>query len=807
VAQQLHFNLDIIETPIHLFTKLLIGKKMDKKPTYDELEKEVQELREAAFRNDSLERIYNTTTNSIMILDADQNIISANRATENLARIDSKELKGKKCFQIFHHTQSPVASCPMQKMVTAEKIETTEMEVEAFEKSFHISYLPVFDKLSNLERIIHIGTDITESKRTEKALQENIEKYTRLFHNSNDSILIHDLDGNIIDTNKKATEVFGYTKSEMLSIKIPMLHPSKMIINSDRAFKTIIQEGVVVFEIEFMKKRGEVFSAEVSSSLFNINGKKVIQGIVRDMTARKRVEEEKRQSEENFKALFSACGDGILVAEIDSMKFLEANPAICKMLGYSKSELLSKTIKDIHPIESLESVIKEFNAQARGEKLVAPNIPCLTKKRSIFFADISTVKTTIMGRDCNIGFFRDVTIQRQLEEKLFRSQKMESLGLLAGGVAHDLNNILSGIVSYPELILLDLPEGSNLRKAIKTIQESGQRAAAIVQELLTIARGVTITKEPLNINDIIRDYLESPEFKTIEKHHPTVTVTINLESNLLNIKGSKVQISKVLMNLVLNASEAIEGSGNITISTLNTHVKKPINGYENIKIGEYAVLNISDDGPGISSDHLARIFEPFYTNKVMGRSGTGLGLSVVWNTVKDHEGYVRVKNNENGITFQLYFPITRDEILNNELSKLLNEYRGNGETILVVDDMKIQREISCKIFETLGYKPIAVSCGEDAVDYLEEFAVDLLFLDMIMDPGINGRETYEKVLEIHPKQKAILVSGFGETKEVQKAKALGVGQYLRKPFTLENIGLAVKNELGKPDHIKTIPDL
>jgi signal transduction histidine kinase len=386
---------------------------------------------------------------------------------------------------------------------------------------------------------------------------------------------------------------------------------------------------------------------------------------------------------------------------------------------------------------------------------------------------------------------------RESEEKLARSRKMESLGLLAGGVAHDLNNVLSGIVSYPELIIMDLPEDSKLRKPIETMQESGHRAAAIVQDLLTVARGVATTKEPLNLNELIGDYLNSPEFKKLEQFHPTVTVKTNLDTDLFNIGGSHVHIRKVIMNLVSNASEAIDSSGNVTISTMNRYIDRPLRGYDDVSIGEYVVLAVSDDGSGISSDDLERIFDPFYTKKVMGRSGTGLGLAVVWNVVQDHKGYIDVTTDENGTTFELYFPITREEISSQDLSIPIKDYKGNGETILVVDDVGSQRDISCRMLDKLGYITKAESSGEEAVEYLKENTVDLIVLDMIMDPGINGLLTYERILKTHPNQKAIIVSGFAETDDVKEAQRLGAGQYVKKPITLEKIGIAIRDELKK----------
>ena len=216
-----------------------------------------------------------------------------------------------------------------------------------------------------------------------------------------------------------------------------------------------------------------------------------------------------------------------------------------------------------------------------------------------------------------------------------------------------------------------------------------------------------------------------------------------------------------------------------------------------MKIGEYVVLGVSDDGSGISPDDLERIFEPFYTKKVMGRSGTGLGLAVVWNVVQDHQGYIDVKSSESGTTFELYFPITRMEVSNKDLSTPVKNLEGKGETILIVDDEESQREISSKMLDALGYKPKAVSSGEEAVEYLKDNSVDLVLLDMIMDPGINGLETYERIKKIHPRQKAIIVSGFAETSKVKKVQMLGAGEYLKKPLTLEKLARAVREELEK----------
>jgi len=251
----------------------------------------------------------------------------------------------------------------------------------------------------------------------------------------------------------------------------------------------------------------------------------------------------------------------------------------------------------------------------------------------------------------------------KLQVRLQRAQKMEAIGTLAGEVAHDLNNVLSGIVSYPELLLMDIPEDNPLRGPLLTIQQSGEKAVTIVQDLLTLARrGVAIT-EVVNLNDVISEYLKSTEYEKLKSYHPKVEIETNLEAGFLNISGSPVHLYNTIMNLVSNAAEAVADGGKIFVSTENRYIDTPICGYDSIEEGDYIVLTVSDSGTGLSPEDMERIFEPFYTKKVMGKSGTGLGLAVVWGTVKDHKGYIDIQSAEGkGNTFTLYFPIIREEL-------------------------------------------------------------------------------------------------------------------------------------------------
>jgi signal transduction histidine kinase/ActR/RegA family two-component response regulator len=386
----------------------------------------------------------------------------------------------------------------------------------------------------------------------------------------------------------------------------------------------------------------------------------------------------------------------------------------------------------------------------------------------------------------------------KLQERLQQAQKMEALGTLAGGVAHDLNNILSGLVGFPDLLLHDLTPDSHLYKPMLTIQQSGQKAAAIVQDLLTLARRGVADFKVLNLNDIVSDYLESPEYNIMIQFHPRIIVKTNLAGDLNHLKGSQVHLFKTVMNLISNAAEAMPDGGTIHINTSNRRVDGPTGDGDALQCGEYAVLTVEDKGIGISKKDQERIFEPFYTNKTMGKSGTGLGMAVVWGTVEDHSGFIELHSREGeGTKFTLYFPATQECPAMEASQWLLADSLGSGQTILVVDDIAEQRNIATAMLTKLGYRAEAVSSGEAAVEYISSQTTDLLLLDMIMDPGIDGLETYRRILEINPQQKAVIASGYAENARIREALNLGCSSHLQKPYCVEDLAESVKAAIQK----------
>ncbi len=504
------------------------------------------------------------------------------------------------------------------------------------------------------------------------------------------------------------------------------------------------------------------------------------------------------ESEDKYRTVLEANPDPVVVYDMQG-KVTYFNPAFTNVFGWTLKECLGKKMDIFVPDDAWGETRMMINRILVGESFSG-----IESRRYTTGED--TIPVTISGsiyRDStnrpigSVHTLRNISEKKKLEAQLQRAQKMEAIGTLAGGVAHDLNNILSGLVSYPELLLMDIPQDSPLRKPMLTIQKSGERAAMIVQDLLTLARrGVGVT-EVVNLNHVISEYLQSPEYEKLKSFHPKVQVDTHLEQDVLNILGSPVHLEKTVMNLVSNAVEAMPEGGKVSISTENRYVDSPMKSYDDVKEGDYVSLTVSDTGVGISTSDLERIFEPFYTKKVMGRSGTGLGMAVVWGTVKDHKGYVDVQSREGkGTTFILYFPVTREKSARNETSPSLENYMGN-EKILVVDDMEEQRDIASGMLRKLGYSVTSVSSGEEAIGHVKDNPKDLLVLDMIMDPGIDGLETYKRILEFYPDQKAIIASGFSETKRVKETQKLGAGAYVKKPYLLEKIGMAVRTELDK----------
>jgi len=514
--------------------------------------------------------------------------------------------------------------------------------------------------------------------------------------------------------------------------------------------------------------------------------------------------ENEQQSKSFYRQLFDHSSSGVAVYEaVDNGQdfvFKDFNKAGEKIDNVSREKLLGRRVTEAFP------GIKDFGLLGvfrqvwqTGEPTLYP-MSCY-KKGSIKEWRENRVYKLPTGEI--VAVYDDITKQKQLEAekqvteiRLQQAQKMEAVGSLASGVAHDLNNILSGVIGYPELLLQTLPKESELREPLEAIHDSGQRAAIVVADLLTVARGAASIREIHNLNILIEEYLISPECKKLKSLYPEVLFQSTFEAIDPTISCSPVHVKKCLMNLVTNAAEAVGKDGTVMVSTHNKYIDNAVGSKQQMETGEYIVINVQDTGSGISDTDLGHIFEPFYSTKTMGRSGTGLGLAIVWNTMLDHNGKVLIDSSEQGTRFQLYFPRNEHKVIEQAEKDKTEGLTGNNEHILVVDDEPQVRNLASQMLKTMGYKIDSVCSGELAIKFVKDNPVDLVVMDMMMEPGMNGCQAYREILKLYPGQKAVIASGFSESDDIKAALELGAGGFIKKPYSMTKLGRVVRDALN-----------
>ncbi len=528
-----------------------------------------------------------------------------------------------------------------------------------------------------------------------------------------------------------------------------------------------------------------------------------IETLNEEIENRRRIEQEKESYAAYLDSILSSSSHTAIVAADTDLRIKYFNPEAERMFGVKKQEVMGK---DIHAIHS--RLVKGKSIRKKSFNRILDKVGAGTVHSFRFEMRELTIDarlSVIRNRDGELSGYllmaNDITEwlaaenqRKVMRQRLQKAEKMEAIGLMAGGVAHDLNNILSGIINYPELMLMQSDKDDKWRKPLEAIKASGLRAAAIVADLLTIARGVTSEKQVCSINELVAAYLDTPEYRRLASRHPEVVLETELEEKLRPCRCSPVHIQKMLMNLVSNAFESIEDKGKVIIATANMSLDEQEASEYGIKAGDYVRITVRDTGKGITDEDAMHVFEPFYTKKKMGHSGTGLGLAVVWNTVQDHRGTVTIQDMSPGTAFVVLLPACKDKGLRALTHEPDERPAGKGH-ILVVDDEPMQRDVARQMLEALGYDVATAANGRDAIKYVREHDVDMVIMDMVMEPDMNGRQALEEIRKLKPGQRALIVSGFADSDEVQKVCSMGKTPLINKPYTFNKLASAVREAL------------
>ncbi len=539
------------------------------------------------------------------------------------------------------------------------------------------------------------------------------------------------------------------------------------------------------------KDGGIVWIFEQIQNVPDENGTvKYIQGVLHDISRQKDAEQKLEQSDARYKTLFLESADGILIAEVETKKFRYANPAICRMLGYKEKELLSLTVDDIHPASDLPAVLENFQKQAKGEIYQTNNIPCITKNGKVIYVDISAKSTIVDGVVCNIGFFRDVTERKKIIEELIKTQKLESLGILAGGIAHDFNNLLNGIFGYLDLIKESSGEDQEINDYCERALSAYYRAKDLTRQLLTFAKGGLPRKTAIDIEKVIREAM------LISLSGSWINTEYAFSNKLWKIEADEGQISQVISNLAINARQAMEGGGTITVKAENIILDKdsklPLNP------GAYLKISFGDQGGGIPDELTQKIFDPFFTTK---QEGSGLGLATVYSIIKKHEGYITmVSELGKGTVFYMYLPaMTRDITIARKTEQ--SPEKGSGRILLMDDEDLVQQFVKTSLRQ-LGYSVTTAQEGREAVELYKQARASgnpylAVILDLTVPAGMGGEQTLKELQKIDPDIKAIVSSGYADNEIMSKYKEYGFKAAVSKPYRVNELSKVLKTVLSE----------
>jgi PAS domain S-box-containing protein len=508
----------------------------------------------------------------------------------------------------------------------------------------------------------------------------------------------------------------------------------------------------------------------------------------KEISERRRAEEALRTSEEKYRLLIQNSNDAIFIAQDGVIKF--PNLKTEKLLEYSADELAKiPFVNHIHP-DDRAMVVENHTKRLKGQSLPSTYaFRARNKSGEDVWVEINAVRILWEGGPATLNFVRDISEKKRLEAQYLQAQKMEAVGTLAGGVAHDFNNLLMGIQGHASLMLLELDPGHPHYKMLKTIEEQVKSGADLTWQLLSFARGGKFEVKPTDLNAIMQK--TSTMFGRTRKE---ISIQSNLQQDLWPVEVDRGQIEQVLLNLYVNAWQAMPGGGSLFLETKNVVLDDQYRKPFYIKPGNYVRISVTDTGVGMDEKTQKRVFEPFFTTKEMGR-GTGLGLASAYGIIKGHGGIINVYSEKgHGATFTIYLPASEKKI---EREKKSPEGLVKGdETVLLVDDEEVILNVNRMVLEKLGYKVLVARSGQEAIEIFrgQKEGIDLVLLDMIM-PGMEGGKVLDILKRIHAEVKIILLSGYGMNDEVTRMMERGCRAFIQKPFDIGDFSRKIRDVL------------
>jgi two-component system, cell cycle sensor histidine kinase and response regulator CckA len=624
--------------------------------------------------------------------------------------------------------------------------------------------------------------EVAERKEAERALRESEERFRAVFESDHAVMLLIDPErGTIVDASPGACSFYGFSREEFVTKRISdinMLGPEEIAERLQQA-KSRQQR---YFDFRHRLASGDVREVEVCVGPIVNAGRTLLFAIIHDVTDKKRAQEASLQSERKYRALFDESKDGVY-SVLRNGEITDVNPSFLEMFGYAREEMIGNDIRILYldPSERLrfqEEIEKKGFVQDYEASFIKRDgtvISCLLTS-SLQFGDDGSVAGYR-------GIVRDLTFRKQLQRQLFQAQKMEAIGTLAGGIAHDFNNLLTVILGFSELLLIGKDERDPAYADLQKIHHSARSGADLIDRILTFSRKTETNPRPLDLNRHI-EQVKKMLTRTIPK---MIEIQLVLSPGLDRVNADPTQIEQVLMNLAVNAKDAMPDGGRLTIATENAALSDEYcRLHLGVKPGNYVLLSVADTGEGMGTETLQHIFEPFYTTKGTG-GGTGLGLAMVYGIVEQHGGHITCSSElGRGTTFCIYLPVITVEQYD-EIHQTKPVLLRGAETILLVDDEDFIRDLAKRILERSGYQVLAAANGKEALALYnkERKRIALVILDLIM-PVMGGRQCLEELLRIDPQVKVIIASGYSA--EVQAVKdAEPARAVVNKPYDITQL--------------------